>query len=479
MKLQNEEYSWKQHFPTYHFKNRDVALEEYIFATKTLEAKERIFLQAANLSVVVGAALGSLALGSLEKLTKSFAPVISEAAILILVLLLAVGFAMLSLRYFADRQKAVVFAARKVIVLRRMLGMNYGSLQLVLPNWRIEGADEPFAIRIFPGWHTYVAYPCYAISGIVSAVTFFILAALLGYLQKSGIAFPFDSMSLAIGIAASSFLVLSWTYRKALVDTHERSSLLVAKQFSRMLDLKLAGNMEYVIYRATLGKHELHRLGIDISVAKKLLVHIEDKEFFSHSGVSIRGLGRLLLSVLGRRNRSGGSTITQQLVRTLFIEEQSKLIRRKLIEIMLARWFDKVITKNDQLDMYFASVRFEAGVFGIAAAMKYFFGEIRKKVSTAEAFFLIERVSNIRSRLLVEKVDQTLRGAVAVGLLDHAEARKAVRLYVNAVKSGKIQDPGESGVIRLQKAWVPPANALQLVSRKKGGRSVNKEQTTS
>ena len=461
MTPKSEESGWKQHFPTYHFKDRDVALEEYKFATKTLEAEERVFLNAANLSVIVGAALGSLALGSLEKLTGTFAPVVPEVATLGLVLLLAGGFAVLSLRYFADRQKAVVFAARKVIVLRRMLGMSYGSLQLVLPNWRIEGADEPFAIRLFPGWHTYVAYPCYAIAGIASAVAFFVLAALLKQLQASGTTLPFDSLLLVIGVAALSFVALSWKYRTALVDTHERVELLVAQRLARALALKLVGNIEHVIYRATLGKHELHRLGVDLSVAKKLLVHIEDKEFFTHSGVSIKGLGRLFLSVLGRRRRSGGSTITQQLVRTLCIEDQSKLFRRKPIEIMLARWFNNVFTKNDQLEMYFASVRFEANVFGIAAAMKHFFGEVSKTVSAAEAFFLIERVSNVRSRLLVEKVDQTLRGAVAAGLLDQAQAREALRLYANAVKSGRIQDPGASGIARLERAWERPNNALQ------------------
>jgi penicillin-binding protein 1A len=237
--------------------------------------------------------------------------------------------------------------------------------------------------------------------------------------------------------------------------------LLVAQRFAGALALKLVRNIEYVIYRATLGKYELHRLGVDLSVAKKLLVHIEDKEFFTHSGVSIKGLARLFLSILGRRRRSGGSTITQQLVRTLFIEDQSKLFRRKPIEIILAWWFNKVFTKNDQLEMYFASVRFEANVFGIAAAMKHFFGEVSKTLSAAEAFFLIERVSNVRSRLLVEKVDQTLRGAIAAGLLDQAQAREALRLYASAAKSGRIQDPGGSGIAGLERAWARPNNALQ------------------
>lgn len=453
MDSESDDISWKQHFPTYHFKARDVALEEYKFATKVLEAEERVFLNAANLSVIVGAALGSLALGSLDKLTVAFVPVVPEAATLLIVLVLAAGFGILSIRYFAERQKAIVFAARKVIVLRRMLGMSYGGLQLVLPNWRIEGADEPFAVRLFPGWTTYVAYPCYAITGISSTVTLFVLAALVKSIQRGGVESPISPLILVVGIAVAWFVALCWIYRKALLDTHERAGLLLAQRVSQALNLRLVGNFEYVIYRAILAKHELHRVGISLEEVKKLLVHIEDKEFFSHAGVSLRGLGRLALYTLGRHRRTGGSTITQQLVRTLFIEDQTKLIRRKLVEIILAFWFDRVFSKSEQLELYLASVRFESGVFGIAAAMKHFFGEVKKNISPAEAFFLIERVSNIRSRLLVEKVDQTLRGTIAPGLLSDADARQAIGLYVSAVSSGKIQDSEGAGIKRLEKAW--------------------------
>ena len=289
----DEQSGWKQHFPTYHFKERDVALEEYRFAIKTLEAEERVFLNAANLSVVVGAALGSLALGTLDRLAAAFAPVVPHEFTLVLILGIAVAFAALSLRYFADRQKAVCFAARKVIVLRRMLGMSYGSLQLVLPNWRIEGADEPFAIRLFPGWNTYVAYPCYAIAGIAAAVTFFVLAALIKHLESSGITLPIQPTLGVLGCAAFAFSALAWTYRKALLDTHERVGLLAACRIAEAIRLTLVTNFEYVIYRATLAKHELHRLGIDLGPAKRLLVHIEDKEFFGHRGVSLRGLARV------------------------------------------------------------------------------------------------------------------------------------------------------------------------------------------
>lgn len=461
----DENSGWKQHFPTYAFKERDVALEEYKFATKTLEAEERVFLNAANLSVVVGAALGSLALGSLDKLVATFAPTVPSAATLTLVLLLACGFGVLSLRYFADRQKAVVFAARKVIVLRRMLGMSYGSLQLVLPNWRVEGADEPFSIRLFPGWHTYVSYPCYAIAGISSAVSFFVLAALLKQVKPDAAHHLFFDLPLLIGLAAAWFVALSLIYRSALLDTHERPALMVAMRLSAAIGVRLVENFEHIIYRATLAKHELHRMGVDLSAAKRVLVQVEDKEFYLHAGVSSRGLARMLLYLAGRRRRSGGSTITQQLVRTLFIVDQSKLFRRKIVEILLARWFDSVFTKSDQLEMYLASVRFENGVFGLSAAMRHFFGKAKGLLTPAEAFFLIERVSNVRSKLLVEKVDQTLRSAVDAGVITVSDAQQIVNLYKCAVKAGKVKDPDESAVVRLETAWSHPNKALDSTAQ--------------
>jgi len=98
-------------------------------------------------------------------------------------------------------------------------------------------------------------------------------------------------------------------------------------------------------------------------------------------------------------------------------------------------------------------VRFEAGVFGLAAAMQHFFGCLKQSISPAEAFFLIERVSNIRSRLLVQKVDQTVRRALTAGVLCQQDVRQLTELYESSIKTGKIQDPEGSAIDRLQKAW--------------------------
>lgn len=444
---------WKQHFPTYDFGERDVALEEYRFATKVLEAEERVFLNAANLSVVVAAALGSLVLGTLERVAEALSPAIPEMVTLAILAALIYGFSMLTLRYFADRHKAVIFAARKVIVLRRMLGLSYGSVQLVLPNWRIEGADEPFAVRLFPGWNTYATYPCYAVSGISSVVVLFIAAVAFNKHPELLPPLFTSPIYLIVGFSAIWFILLSWGYRKALLDTHERRLLLFAQQVARLMRVRVVQNFEYVIYRANLASYELSRLGVKTKNLKAMLVHIEDKEFYSHRGTSLRGLARLALSAVGRYRRSGGSTVTQQLARTLFIVDQHKLRRRKLVELLLAIWFDGVFAKEKQLDIYLASVRFESKAYGLAAAMLHYFGEIKKDPTVAEAFFLIERVSNVRSRLLAAKINQTLNSAINAGLIDHDGAREVVSLYVAAVGDSKINDESGEGLRKLEAAW--------------------------
>lgn len=462
MNSDSKNKDWKQHFPTYSFSDRDVALEEYRFATKILEAEERVFLNAVNLSVVVAAAFGSLVLGTLQRVVEALSPAIPLMAALAILVVLIYGFSTLSLRYFADRHKAVVFATRKVIVLRRMLGLSYGNLQLVLPNHRIEGADEPFAIRSFPGWKTYAAYPCYVIAGISSVVILFVVTTVFNETAALGakISYP---VPLILGVAIVWFGRLSWRYRVALMDGHERPLLLVATFTAKLLRVKVVDNFEQVIYRANLATYELSRMGVDTRHLKAFAIHIEDKEFKSHQGTSLRGLTRLVLSMLGLHRRSGGSTITQQLVRTLFIVDQKKLVRRKIVEIILARWFDGVSSKSKLLDLYLSSVRFETGVLGVAAAMKHYFGAIKKSITPAEAFFLIERLSNIRSRLLVKKINQTMRSAFDVGLLNESSASQLIDIYGHAVSAGKIKDDTGDGVEQLSKEWQLPTHSIEPV----------------
>lgn len=441
---QNE--GWKQHFPTYHFSERDIALEEYTVAAKALESEERVFLNASNITFVASATFGSLAVSSSEKLSSSLSDVLPNYAIPLVLLLMVSFFSLISIRYFADRQRTITFASRKVVTLRRMLGLSYGRIQLVLPNWRIEGADQPLSIRLFPGWFSYAAYPFWILL-IISTCVCFLLSALL--VKNMELAFfAENSVEFILLLNSCWILVLTYSFRIALLDTHERMRLLFAKIIASGIRLPITPNIEYLIYRATLATYETDRMGVSLKNLKKVLVFIEDRDFYKHSGLSYKAIGRGVLSIFKLKRRSGGSTIHQQLTRTLFILDLSKTKRRKLIEIILAPWLNSALSKNQILDIYLSSVRFENRCFGVVSAMNYFFGQIVKEPSLAQSFFLIERVSNIRKSLLVNKIIATIRAAEEHKILSKDDIKELIKLYKEAVDSGKVID-SNGGIKRL------------------------------
>ena len=136
--------------------------------------------------------------------------------------------------------------------------------------------------------------------------------------------------------------------------------------------------------------------------------------------------------------KSGGSTIVQQLIRTLFIQDLSKTKRRKVIELALAPWITSVFLKEEILDIYISSVRFESRCFGVVEAMNHFWGKPVKNATNAQAFFLIERVSNIRSKLLVNKIIETAKSARDQGIMDESDLKSLIELYIAAVQDNKI-----------------------------------------
>ncbi len=86
------ESGWRQHYPTYAFAARDIALEEYRTAAKSLEAEERVFLNASNMAALAAAGLGSLALGSLGRLTDLFKDAVPAPLTLFALLTIVCGF---------------------------------------------------------------------------------------------------------------------------------------------------------------------------------------------------------------------------------------------------------------------------------------------------------------------------------------------------------------------------------------------------
>ena len=98
-----------------------------------------------------------------------------------------------------------------------------------------------------------------------------------------------------------------------------------------------------------------------------------------------------------------------QLCRTLFIRPNKKVIQRKIIEILLSLWFERLFSKLEIINFYLTSVRFERKINGIISATNYFFpNKNDKKYSYEEAFFLVERLSNISSSYRLERIESLL-----------------------------------------------------------------------
>ncbi len=115
------------------------------------------------------------------------------------------------------------------------------------------------------------------------------------------------------------------------------------------------------------------------------VVAIEDRRFFSHFGLDFRGLARAMLANLrAARYAQGGSTLTQQLAKNLFLTSE-RTIERKLEEVILALWLELRLGKSGILELYLNRVYFGAGVYGIEAAAQRYFAKSASALSVPEA----------------------------------------------------------------------------------------------
>ena len=103
------------------------------------------------------------------------------------------------------------------------------------------------------------------------------------------------------------------------------------------------------------------------------VVATEDRRFFEHWGVDLAGIMRALLTNLrAGRLAQGGSTLTQQLAKNLFLGPE-RTLTRKLEELVLALWLELRLGKRDILELYLNRVYFGAGAYGVETAAQRFF----------------------------------------------------------------------------------------------------------
>jgi len=114
----------------------------------------------------------------------------------------------------------------------------------------------------------------------------------------------------------------------------------------------------------------------------------EDAQFYQHGAISLKGMARAAIrNLTSARLKEGGSTITQQLAKSLFLSPE-RTLSRKFKEIQLAQEIERQYTKEKILEMYLNAIYFGGGAYGIEAAARTYFGKSVGQLTLAEAAVL-------------------------------------------------------------------------------------------
>src|SRR6267154_1650677 len=165
----------------------------------------------------------------------------------------------------------------------------------------------------------------------------------------------------------------------------------------------------------------------------KAFIAIEDRRFYSHYGVDPIGIARAAVAnVLHRGVSQGGSTLTQQLAKNLFLT-QERTMQRKLQEVGLALWLERKHSKAEILELYLNRVYFGSGAYGVEAAAQRYFGKSARNVTLAEAAMLAglvkspSRLAPNRNPEGAEKRAQTVLTAMAdAKIITEAQAKASI-----------------------------------------------------
>ncbi|HET6377429.1 MAG TPA: PBP1A family penicillin-binding protein [Methylocella sp.] len=170
-------------------------------------------------------------------------------------------------------------------------------------------------------------------------------------------------------------------------------------------------------------------------------IAIEDRRFYSHWGVDPLGIARALLRNLASGSTvQGGSTLTQQLAKNLFLT-QEKTVSRKIQEAILALWLERKYSKAQILEMYLNRVYFGAGAYGVEAAAQRYFGHGARSITLPEAAMLAGLVKaparlapNRNPDGAKERAGQVVAAMQEAGLITGAMAKLALSHPAHALR---------------------------------------------
>ncbi|MFJ1731766.1 transglycosylase domain-containing protein [Streptomyces sp. NPDC088254] len=177
----------------------------------------------------------------------------------------------------------------------------------------------------------------------------------------------------------------------------------------------------------------------------------ENASFYSDPGISFKGISRALFRTIGQGDTQGGSTITQQYVKNVYLN-QNQTVSRKFTEAMIALKLDNQMSKDDILEGYLNTSWFGRGTYGIQRAAQAYYGKDVSELNASEAAFLASllkgaglydpTLSGSNRARAMERWTWTLDRMVEIGKLSKAERAKYTK-FPDPLKSNPLYDTGE------------------------------------
>lgn len=199
------------------------------------------------------------------------------------------------------------------------------------------------------------------------------------------------------------------------------------------------GKLLYEVYR------EQNRTPVELDQLPKYVeeatIAIEDKDFYKHKGVSLfSGVLRATKEIILNNKLQGGSTITQQLVKTALLTPE-RTLQRKVKEIILAVWAESIYDKETIIQMYLNQVPYGGQAYGIQGAAQTYFGKSADKLTLEEAALLagLPQAPSLYSpyvnpRLAVSRRNDVLESMYEQGYIDKNSKLKAQNSKLNVAQ---------------------------------------------
>nr|WP_157289761.1 PBP1A family penicillin-binding protein [Devosia marina] len=181
----------------------------------------------------------------------------------------------------------------------------------------------------------------------------------------------------------------------------------------------------------------------------KATLATEDRRFYEHFGIDVVGTLRALMSnAQGDRGTQGGSSITQQLAKNLFLSSE-RTLERKIVEAFLSVWLEWNYSKDQILKLYFDRAYMGGGNYGVTAAAEFYFGKRVQDISLAEAAMLAgmfkapgNYAPHIDLAAARGRANLVLTNLVASGFLTEGQVTAARRHPASAIdRSDDINSP--------------------------------------